>query len=680
MSELSLLWNAESVAVIGATEREGALGRKPVAYLQRYGYPGRVLPINPKGGTILGYQAYTSVLEAPGPIDLAFIVVSADRVPAAVDDCVAAGIKVAIIASSGFAETGDEGAALQAETVARARAGGLRLIGPNCIGAVGFGNKVMATFSPLFSAEAVVSLEPGGLGIVSQSGALGFGAASLGIERGMRPGWVITTGNDADVSALEVLAELALEPSCTGLLGYLENVPDVAALRSLAISGKPVALLKSGRSEEGGRAAASHTGALATDDRVLDAALRQFGIVRAGDIDELLDAGDAFTSPRRPQGSRVAIVTTSGGSGILAADDVVAQGLELTPLKDETRAALAEIIPSFGSANNPVDITAAVLSDPSLFDRSLEVIAADDTVDMIIGCFCVMTDGDVDKAVRALAKVAEKSGKPVLVSRTGADFLAPNARATLREAGLPDYPSPARAVRAAAALWHVSKPRSSDALAGLGVTAPSAELTEPELKALLAEAGLSVPVGRVVASASEAKAVVDEVGGTAVFKAVVPGLVHKTDVGAVKVGVLSSEAADAFDELSAFGGAVLVEELVGEGVELIVGVRTSDLGPVLTLGLGGIFTEALDDATSRLLPLAPGDAAAMVGELRGKALLDGARGRAAPDVGSLVRTLETVAALVSGWEGGFELDLNPVRVLESGTKILDAAHVIAKEA
>ncbi len=444
-----------------------------------------------------------------------------------------------------------------------------------------------------------------------------------------------------------------------------------------------MALLKSGRSEEGGRAAASHTGALATDDRVLDAALRQFGIVRAGDIDELLDAGDAFTSPRRPAGPRVAIVTTSGGSGILAADDVVAQGLELTPLKDETRAALAEIIPSFGSADNPVDITAAVLSDPSLFDRSLEVIAADETVDMIIGCFCVMTDGDVDKAVRALAKVAEKSGKPVLVSRTGADFLAPNARATLREAGLPDYPSPARAVRAAAALWHVSKPRSADALAGLGVAAPAApaaELTEPELKALLSASGLSVPVGRVVASASEAKAVVDEVGGTAVFKAVVPGLVHKTDVGAVKVGVLSSQAADAFDELSAFGGAVLVEELVGEGVELIIGVRTSDLGPVVTLGLGGIFTEVLDDATSRLLPLAPGDAAAMVGELRGRAVLDGARGRAAADVASLVRTLETVAALVSGWEGGFELDLNPVRVLAEGTKILDAAHVIAKEA
>lgn len=680
MSTLSLLWRAESVAVIGATERPGALGRKPVDYLRRYGYQGRVLPINPKGGEILGYQAYPSVLDAPGPIDLALIMVSAERVPAAVDDCVAAGIKLAIIASSGFAEIGDEGAALQAETVSRARAGGLRLIGPNCIGSVGFRSRVLATFSPLFSAESVVSLEPGGLGIVSQSGALGFGAASLGIERGMRPGWVVTTGNDADVSALEVLAALAEEPDCTALLGYLENVPDIDLLRSLAASGKPVALVKSGRSAEGGRAAASHTGALATDDRVLDAALRQLGIVRADGIDELLDAGDAFATPLRPKGPRVAIVTTSGGSGILAADDVVARGLRLSELRPETREVLAGIVPSFGSVDNPVDVTAAVLSDSSLFERSLAAIAADDTVDMIIGCFCVMTDGDVDKAVHSLARTAEASGKPVLVSRTGADFLAPEARATLRRIGLPDYPTPARAVRAAAALWQVSRPRPAALPAATdAVPAPGSEVTEPELKALLTEAGLQVPASRVVASAEEAANLVVELGGRAVFKAVVPGLVHKTDVGAVKVDVGVADAAAAFEEVAAFGGRVLVEELVDDGVELLVGVRSADFGPVLTVGLGGIFTEVLDDVTSRLLPLGEGDAEAMLGELRGSALLTGARGQRPVDVAAAADVLRRVSALTADWGAGFELDLNPVRLLPDRAVVLDAAYVTTKE-
>jgi acyl-CoA synthetase (NDP forming) len=688
MNDLSALWKATSIAVIGATERAGALGRKPVDFLIRYGYQGRILPINPKSSSILGLPAYPSVTQAPGPIDLALIMVSADRVAAAVQDCVDAEIPVAIIASSGFAETGQEGLDLQDQAVAIARAGGLRLIGPNCIGAVSFANRTMATFSPLFTAEAVVALEPGHLGIVSQSGALGFGAASLAIERGMRPGWVVTTGNDADVSALEVLQALATEPECHGLLGYLENIPDINQLRAVAASGTPVALLKSGRSEQGGRAAASHTGALATDDRVLDAALRQLGIVRVDDIDELLDVGDAFTSPNRPRGPRVAVVTTSGGSGILSADSVVAHGLELIELSADTRAALAEIIPPFGSPENPVDVTAAVLSDPALFDRSLDAIGDDDKVDMIIGCFCVMTGTDVEKAVTSLARVAKRTGKPVFVSRTGADFLAPQARGMLREAGLPDYPSPERAVRAAAALWQVSKPKAAPdqkVQPGSAQTsaqcspAPAADATEPELKALLAANGIAVPRGRTVSTAEQAQTAVAEFGGQAAFKAVVRGLLHKSDVGAVRLGVTEGEAVTAFDEMSAFGGGVLVEELVEDGIEMLVGITSTPLGPVLTLGMGGVLTEVLDDTSCRLLPLTPAEATQMLSELRGARLLNGYRGSAPRATGALADLLVTLSDLVTGWPKGFELDLNPVRVLKTGVTVLDAAYMTTKE-
>lgn len=681
MSAISALWNADSIAVIGATERPGALGRKPMDFLLRHGYKGRILPINPRGGQIMGVPAYPSLRDAPGPIDLALIMVGADRVAGAVDDCVATDVPLAIIASSGFAETGAEGAALQSEVVARARAGGLRLIGPNCIGAVSFNTRVLATFSPLFGAESV-PFEPGTLGFVSQSGALGFGAASLGLERGLRPGWVVSTGNDADVTALEVLQELAGEPECRGLLGYLEDTPDIDALRALSESGKPVALLKSGRTEAGGRAAASHTGALATDDRVLDAALRQLGIVRVDDIDELLDVAQAFEFPMRPKGPRVAVVTTSGGSGILAADAVDDAGLELADLAPESIAALSEIVPPFGAVDNPVDITATVLSDPSLFDKSLDVLLDDDAVDIIIACFCVMAGPDVEKAVTALSKAARKGGKPILVARTGADFLAPDAPNQLREAQLPDYPTPDRALRAASALWQVSRPRpTATAPAGAAIAAPEPQAGEVELKELLLrDAGISVPLGRIVADAEDAAAAVREVGGTAVAKAVVPGLLHKSEAGGVRVGINEGEASQAFHDLAELGGQVLVEELAPEGVDVLVGARTTPLGTVLTVGLGGVFTEILDDVSHRLLPLGPGDAEQMIAELRGAEMLAGARGTDVLDTDALTGLLTRIADAVRDWPVGFELDLNPVRVLAEGVVVLDAAYTVAADA
>ncbi|MGH8867246.1 MAG: acetate--CoA ligase family protein, partial [Actinomycetes bacterium] len=447
------LWDARAVAVVGATERVGALGRLPVEFLLRYGYAGRVLPVNAKGGTVLGLPAYASLTECPGPVDLALILVAADRVPDVVTECAAAGVAAAVVMSSGFAETGEAGAKLQDEVVERARAGGLRLVGPNCIGTVGFHAGQVSAFSPMFAAETV-PWQPGGVGFVSQSGALGYGAVSLALERGLPLGWAVNTGNEADVTAVEVLLALADEPDCRALLGYVESLTDGAALRALASSGVPVALLKSGTSDAGARAAASHSGALAASDRVVDAALRQLGIARAQDVDDLLDLGDAFDSPRRPAGPRVAVVTTSGGSGILAADALTEHDLALADFTPGTREALDAIVPAFGSAANPVDITATVMSDPALFDRCLAVVADDPGVDVVLGCFCSLTGDDVGRLIHSLHRVSEGTGKPVFVARTGADFLAPSAAAALRDAGLPSYTTPARAVRALAGLWH----------------------------------------------------------------------------------------------------------------------------------------------------------------------------------------------------------------------------------
>lgn len=685
-SPLAALWSARSVAVVGASDRPGSLGRLPVEFLQRYGYAGRILPVRPDGAPVAGLPSHPSVRECrreQGPVDLAMVMVAAPRVLAAVQDCADAEVPVAVICTSGFAETGEEGAALQTEVVRAAHEGGVRLVGPNCIGSVGVASGQVSSFSPLFSGERT-ELVPGAVGFVSQSGALGYGAVSLAFERGLGLGWVVNTGNEADVSAVEVMGALTREPGCRGLLAYLETLGDFEGLRAVAVTGTPVAVLKAGRSDAGARAAASHTGALAAGDRVVDAALRQLGIVRVDDVDELLDVGEVMTVQHRPRGRRVAVVTTSGGSGILATDAVEAHGLEMAALSEQTLAVLDEIVPAFGSTANPVDVTAAVMSNASLFDRTLDVIADDPGVDLIVACFCVLTGTDVDDVVASLARVAERSGIPVLAVRTGADHLAPQAGARMRAAGIPCYPTPARAVRAAAALVQFSTPTASAPSAPAASPAapathpvPRAEAGEQEMKALLSAAGLPVPAGRVAASAADAAAAVADVGGRAVFKAVVPGLLHKSDAGGVIVGVTAEEAGPAWEKVASLGGEVLVEEMVPGGVEALVGLAPSPLGMVLTVGVGGVLTEVLHDVALRVLPVGRDDVEAMVDETRLGALLAGVRGAAPADREALVEAVLQVCAVTHAWPQGFELDLNPVTALAvgNGVRVLDAAYI-----
>lgn len=694
---LRALWSARSVAVVGASTRAGSPGRLAVEFLLRYGYSGAVVPIHPSAAQVAGLPAYPSVTASPGA-ELALIVVPPAAVPAAVADCAAAGVRVAIVGTSGFGETGPDGLAVQQALAAQARGAGMRLVGPNCIGAVGFASGQVASFSPLFSGERT-ALRPGGIGFASASGALGFGTVSLALERGMGLLAAVTTGNEADVTALEVLAALATEPGCTALLGYLESLADGPALRALAAArqatGVPVALLVAGRSPAGARAAATHTGVLATADRVVDGALRQLGIVRVSDVDELLDVGDAVTLARPPRGPRVAVVTTSGGSGILAADAVAAHGLRMANLASSTMDTLRAVVPPYGAVANPVDVTAAVMRDRTLVSRALAAVAADPGVDLLVACFCVLAGSDVEAVVTALAETASASGKPVLAARTGADHLAPEAGAALRAAGIPTYPTPARAVRAAAALCQPvpAAALSRSGPAGLvsaavgpagpvpaaasrpGPRAVDGSAGEQELKAWLAEAGVRVPRGRVVHDPADAPAAVAACGEPAVLKVVVPGLAHKSEIGGVVTGVSMAGAAVAARRLRQLPGAtgVLVEEQVPAGVELLVGVAPSRLGPVLTVGAGGVLTEALDDAAVRLLPVTGSDVRDQLAQTRVARLLAAHRGRPAADVDAFVDLVLRVAGLAAGLPPGAALDLNPVVVYADGAVVLDAA-------
>jgi len=684
MNNLSLLWNAQSIAIIGATERENAMGRAPIEYLQRYGYAGKIYPINPKGSTILGLQAFTSITEVKSTIDLALILLPAELVEVALTQCGVAGVKVVIVMSSGFAESDADGVLAQARLVEIARNSGMRLVGPNCIGSVGGAKKLVASFSPVFSAPTT-NVEAGSIALVSQSGALGYGMYSLGLDQGVPLGVVVTTGNEADVTNLEVANALADDPSISAILLYAESLTDIGMLHKISTK-KPTAILKVGRSAQGAIAAASHTGALATEDRIIDAAIRATGAVRVDDVEQLLDAGLIFASGVKSLGKRVAIITTSGGSGILATDALEAHGLELAVLAPESLAELRNIIPSYGNANNPVDVTAAVMSSPDLFEKCLDILAHDKGVDSIIACFAVLVGSDVERIAAALGGVSKIRKIPIAVARTGSKNLAPNAEAIFRSLNIPVFPTPDRAVAALRILndsGRVIEKISTKTSSELFPT-PSSTATEVEMKALWKKVGIPVPLSVVVSEEKEIQAAIKFVGGRAVLKAVVPGLLHKSEAGAVALDINADTAQATFISLSQLSGKgikndVLVETFIPKGVEALVGVTSSALGKVLTIGVGGILTEIISDVSIRLLPVDESTVRQMITETRLAPLFAGARGSAPADVEAFIATVLRIAEVASTFPESSELDINPLTVLPQGAWVLDTAYSISTE-
>ena len=684
MNNLSLLWNAQSIAIIGATERENAMGRAPIEYLQRYGYKGEIYPINPKGSTVLGLQAFTTITEVNSEIDLALILLPAGLVEEALTQCGVAGVKVVIVMSSGFAESDADGVLAQARLVDIAKHSGMRLVGPNCIGSVGGANKLVASFSPVFSAPTT-TVEVGSIALVSQSGALGYGMYSLGLDQGVPLGVVVTTGNEADVTNLEVANALADDPTISAILLYAESLTDIGMLHTISTK-KPTAILKVGHSAQGAIAAASHTGALATEDRIIDAAIRATSAVRVNDVEQLLDAGLIFASGVKSLGKRVAIITTSGGSGILATDALEAHGLELAVLAPESLAELRNIVPSYGNANNPVDVTAAVMSSPDLFEKCLDILAQDKGVDSIIACFAVLVGADVERIATALGSVSKIRNIPIAVARTGSKNLAPNAHAIFKSLNIPVFPTPDRAITALRILNDSGRTiaKVSARVSSEVFPTPSSTATEVEMKALWKKVGIPVPLSVVVSEEKEIQAAIKFVGGRAVLKAVVPGLLHKSEAGAVALDISADTAQATFMSLSQLSGKgikndVLVETFIPKGVEALVGVTSSALGKVLTIGVGGVLTEIISDVSIRLLPVDESTVRQMITETRLALLFAGARGSAPADVGAFVAAVLRIAEVASTFPESSELDINPLTVLPQGVWVLDTAYSISTE-
>lgn len=682
-----------SIAVIGASADLGKVNGRPVKHLLDKGYAGRILPVNPKYREIAGVPCHASIEALPEAADLAIVAVPAADVIASIEALGRRGTRAAVIFSSGFGEMGAEGQTLEQRLIERAAASDVVLCGPNCLGFINAFDNVYATFSQYADGETGA----GPIAFVTQSGAFGTAIAALARQRGLGLGYFINTGNEADLAFSELMMAVVEDPRIRVASGYLEGLNDGAALVRLAQRchelGKPLVLTKVGRKASGARAAASHTGALAVEDAVFDAVIRQYGVLRARNEEQMLDMLEALCQQRAAEGHGLGIATQSGGAGVMMADRAEEVGLVVPELGVATQARLAKVMPAFGAAGNPVDVTGQFVARPELLSESVVALLDDPAVHIGIVWLQLMT-AHVDKLVRIFREILQRTRKPFFVCWVAAPA---EAVRRLREMGIAVYPAGERAVEAAAAVawWHAFRRRSVGRAAPMVPALPRSvagwrEGVQPSVQVTEWLQAAGVPMAPVALAASEDEAVAlwRKAGAAVALKIESPDITHKTEVGGVLLK-LDDEAAvrEGFQTLlrnarTAAPRAQLVGVLVqpmGTGhLELVVGVQRDPVfGMVVMAGLGGVLVEVLKDVAFRQAPFDDQEALGMLGELRMTALLDGVRGKPGVDRTAIARML----ANLSLWAASMipvlaELDLNPVLVGAQGPVAVDCVMVL----
>jgi len=700
-SALRALLAPRAIAVLGASDDPVKIGGRPLAFLLRYRFSGPVYPVNPSRKTVQGLPAYASIADVPGPVDLAVVVVPAEAVEPALEAAAAHGVRAAIVFSSGFAEVGPAGREAQARLTALARRTGLRIVGPNCQGIAHLPTRLMATFASGFLDEPLCI---GPIAMVSQSGAMAGMLYELARTQGLGLNYWVSTGNEADVQAADILAEVVTDGETRVACCYLEDVKDAARFRdALARAhrhGVPVFVLKSGRSAQGRRAAASHTGSLAGEDAVYDAVFRDWGALRAADPADLLRLPQAFLRYTEA-GPRVAILSNSGGLGVLSVDLCVDLGLVPAEFAPETTAGLRAALPDFAAPQNPVDLTAQILTDPGMLMRVLPLLEADPGVDMIV--FQVALFGaatDVARFAQDVGRVAAATRKVVAMSCP-----QPHVVARFREAGVLAFDDSTVALRSLACLADVTRrrPRWRARLAAAAAAAPGRPaaapigaaprastngfLSEWESRQRLEPFGLPLVASRLVADPETAVKAADMLGYPVVVKICSPDLPHKSEVGGVALAlgdaaavreatrrILETVAARA---PHAHIDGLLVQRHVSGDLELALGVKQDPVfGPVVMVAAGGVLVETLRDFRLLVPPFDAEAAEEALRALRIAALWDGARGRAPLDLAATVALLVRLGEAARSLDAArvTEMDLNPVRVggRGAGATILDA--------
>jgi acetate---CoA ligase (ADP-forming) len=678
---LDALIRPASIAVVGASSSPGKAGHQLMRALD--GFAGRLYPINRAGGEILGHRAYPSVGDLPEPVDLAVLIVPAPAVPEVVDQCAAAGARAAIVCAGGFAEAGPEGAELQASAARAAAGAGMRLLGPNTSGLVNPVDGVLATF-----VSSVRAIPPGRLAIVAQSGGVNLAVAMAAAGEGLGVRLAIGLGNAADVDHAELLDWLAADPATGAIALHLEGARDGRRLVeavALAAEAKPVIALALGEADVGDFAR-SHTGTLATNWRLVRAALRQAGAVVVDDTTELLDAARALRLVRlAPAASAgVGVVTAQAGPGLLVTDRLRARGVRVPELGEATRARLGELLPPMTYQRNPVDTA----RPDERFGEVVATVQRDPGVDAAL-VYALHEPGALDPA-DLLGQAKANPSTPLLLVTGGPRDEIDRLRGTVEAGAVPVLTGPERgadAMRALVADAAAAARRLAAGAEAAGKTPrPAGDATplhgpldEDQAKRVLEQVGLRAPRRRVCASREQARAAVAELR-PAVVKVLDPAITHKTEVGGVHLGVepgASLEAAlDAVDRLMS-PARYLVEELLPAGLDLIVGgLRDPSFGPVVLVGLGGVVAEALGDTSLRLAPLSAGDGHEMLEELRGRELLDGFRGGPTVDRDALVALLRSVGDLLLAHPEIAELDVNPLRATGGGELIAADALIV----
>lgn len=693
---LDSLFYPKSIAVIGASSDTKKVGYATINNIKRFKYSGRLFPVNPKTDEILGLKAAASILDINEDIDLAVIAIPAPAVPQAVRDCVAKGVKSAVIISAGFKEAGSSGILLEEELKSIVRRSTIRVLGPNCLGVINSSVSLNATF-------AAGMLPKGRLAFFSQSGALGIAILDWAIGNNIGFSKFISLGNKADLNETDFIEYFIDDPETDIILGYIEDVVEGRRFLDIAKKAtriKPIILVKAGGTQAGARAASSHTGALAGSEHAFSAAFRQTGVIRAQGIEDLFETSLAFSSGKLPEGNRLLIITNAGGPGIIAADAAENFNLTLPHLSKENINTLASLLPKHASLYNPVDILGDATADR--YAAVLEHVLHDPAVDGFLVILTPQAMIDANDAAQTVINASTSSSKPFITSFMG-EARVRSSIEMLKSSSIPNFPYPEPAVKAFKKLFdyyswknkpaetipHVQadrEPVSEKIRAAL--SKKQLQFAEDESREILTRYGFRFPLKQLAKTPSEAAEAATRIGFPVVMKISSPDILHKTDIGGVRLGVNSArEAEDAFTEItmnakrlvpSAFISGILVYETVRKGKEVILGIsRDRTFGPMIMFGLGGIYVEFLKDVAFRIVPLSTADAFEMITEIRTYSLLEGVRGEKPADIDSIAESILRLSALASDFPAIEELDINPLVVHEKGSIALDARIIIS---
>ncbi len=686
MTTLDDLLNPRSIAIVGASDDPTRIGGRPLSHMIEQRFDGGIYPVNPRRDTVQGLRAYPTLLDIDGDVDFVLVAVPAPMVADQVRAAAAKKARTVMVFSSGFAETGPEGLAMQDELSAISRQTGVRVIGPNCLGGFNAETRFYPTFTSTIDRATP---QPGGISIVSQSGAYGSHIYMASHMRGLGIRYWLTTGNEADLHVAEVIRLLAERDDVHTIMAYAESIKDgpmlTEALEVARANRTPVIFMKVGRSEVGAQAASSHTASLAGEDAIYDAVLRQHGAWRVQSTEEMLDIAYACRPRIYPVGKRLGLVTISGGAGVLMADAAADHGLDVAPMPEDAQAELRLILP-FASPRNPVDVTAQFFNDLSLVPRFTKAMLDRGGYDALIGFWTSVAGSPVlgDPLLEHLTETMKDYRDRLFLHV----MLTPEEmKERYDEAGFPSFEDPTRAIVAMAALMGFG-----EAFANVAAPVPDlpdfdplpeGALGEREAKAVLAAAGFAVVADRMATSAAEAADAANDFGLPVALKIASPDILHKTEAGGVKLNVMAADAAAAYDTIitNALAHApeaqidgVLVSPMVTGGVECILGARTDPVfGPVVLFGLGGVFTEVMKDVSFRRAPFGEEMAREMIGELKGVALLKGARGQPAADLDALAQVISRLSLFAATHGDSIDgVEMNPLRAMPDGCLALDA--------